>query len=60
MITLSGPVDAAGSLQLSGRDYRVDILVGSAEALDNQLRQALSLVASPEGERYRVNLEGQL
>jgi general secretion pathway protein N len=60
VVTLSGPVDATGSLQLSGGDYRVDILVGSAESLDNQLRQALSLVASPEGERYRVNLEGQL
>jgi hypothetical protein len=60
VITLSGPVDAAGSLQLSGRDYSVDIVVGDAESLDNQLRQALSLVASPEGGRYRVKLEGQL
>ena len=60
VITLAGPVEAAGSLVLSGADYSIDILVGSEQPLDNQLRQALSLVAVPEGERYRVKLQGQL
>jgi hypothetical protein len=60
VITLAGPVEAAGTLSLSGQDYRVDILVGSEQALDRQLQQALSLVAIPEGERYRLTLEGRL
>lgn len=60
VITLSGPVEAAGSVQLAGADYRIDVLLGSEEPLDDQLRQALSLFASPEGEGYRVNLQGQL
>jgi hypothetical protein len=60
VITLAGPVNATGSVELSGVDYVVDILLGSEGSLDNQLRQALSLIAAPEGERYRVNLQGQL
>jgi len=60
IITLSGPVEATGSLQLSGKDYRVEVLVGSDEPLDGQLRQALSLIAVPEGDGYRVDLQGQL
>jgi hypothetical protein len=60
VITLSGPVEAAGSVQLSGLDYRLDILLGGGEPLDSQLRQALSLVAVQEGERFRVSLQGQL
>ena len=60
VMTLAGPVEAVGSLSLSDRDYRVDIVVGSEQALDNQLQQALSLVATPEDERYRLTLEGRL
>ena len=60
IITLSGPVQATGSLRLSGNDYRVEVLVGSDEPMDVQLRQALSLIAVPEEDRYRVDLQGQL
>ena len=60
VLTLSGPVTAVGSVQLSGRDYGVEILLSSEEPLENQLRQALSLIAEPDGEKYRVSLRGQL
>ncbi|NCF20502.1 MAG: type II secretion system protein GspN [Haliea sp.] len=57
--TLSGPVQASGSAQLEGRLYRVDILVGTDGAMEPQLQQALSLVASPEGDTFRLALNGE-
>lgn len=59
VLTLSGPLEATGVMQLQGREYQVDILLNSAVAMDAQLQQALSLVAAPESGAYRVKLNGQ-
>jgi hypothetical protein len=59
VLTLSGPVEAEGGLELLGRDYSVDILVGSQGSLDSQVERALSLIATPEERRYRIVLEGE-
>ena len=53
VLTLSGPVEAEGGLELLGRDYSVDILVGSQGSLDSQVERALSLIATPEERRYQ-------
>lgn len=60
VITLGGDLEASGQVSLSGRDYRVDILIGGPGLSDPQLQQALQLVAIPEADRFRVRLEGSL
>lgn len=59
VLTLAGPVTARGPLQLQGRTYSVDILVGSEAGLDERLQQALSLVARPVDQGYRLKLDGE-
>jgi general secretion pathway protein N len=59
VITVAGQVEASGTVELQSRDYRVDILVSSQVAMDAQLEQALSLIAAPEPEGYRVVLNGE-
>jgi general secretion pathway protein N len=56
--TLSGPLEADGNLQVAGRNYTLDLMLSSPETLDPQLQQALSLMATPESEGYRLNLQG--
>ena len=58
VLTLSGPVSASGRLQLQDDNYLIDILVSNALRLDPQVEQALSLMASPEPEGFRLKLEG--
>lgn len=58
ILTLSGPVQANGTVRLEGRSYQVDVLVAGEAGLDPQLEQALSLVATPGPEGFRVELEG--
>jgi general secretion pathway protein N len=58
VITLSGALEASGSVELQDRHYAVDILVGGEESLDPQLQQMLPLIAAPEGEAYRISVEG--
>ena len=60
VITLSGPVEASGTVQLEGRNYDVDISVGGRNGLDQRLQQALSLIARPAGQAYRIKLDGDL
>ncbi|MCB1677117.1 MAG: type II secretion system protein N [Halioglobus sp.] len=60
VLTVSGPVQASGTVQLRDRAYTVDILVGAGQTLDPQLQQALSLLAAPQGDAYRLRLDGQL
>jgi general secretion pathway protein N len=60
VLTLSGPVQAEGEVRLQGRDYSVNILVGSEAYPVEQLEQALSLIATPEPGGYRVRLEASL
>jgi hypothetical protein len=59
VLTLSGQVNASGSVALTGRRYTVDVLMGSADGLDEQVQRALSLIATPEGDSYRASLEGE-
>lgn len=59
VVTVDGPLEARGQVEVNGRQYRVDIVVSSEEAMDNQLSQALMLMAAPEGDGYRLKLEGE-
>lgn len=58
VVTLTGPLQATGFAELEGRQYTVDVLMGSEEGLDPQLQQMLSLIAAPEGADYRVGVDG--
>jgi general secretion pathway protein N len=60
IVTLSGPMQATGSLQLHQRHYEVDVLLSSEVALDAQVQQMLSLIAQPEGVGFRLKLAGDL
>lgn len=60
VLTLSGPVSAEGGLHLQGRSYEVDLSIAGEGGLDERLQQALSLVAQPAGDGYRLQLEGEL
>lgn len=58
VLTLSGPVEASGAVQLQDRAYAIDISVAGQGAQDPRLQQALSLVASPQGQGYHIKLDG--
>ena len=58
VITLSGPLQANGSVQLQQRHYVVDILLGSEASMDAQLQQMLSLIAVAENAGYRISVQG--
>ncbi|MDX1732822.1 MAG: type II secretion system protein N [Halioglobus sp.] len=59
VITLAGPLQADGAVELQGRRYRIDLLLDSEYAMDDQLRQALSLMARPQGDAYRIELDAE-
>jgi hypothetical protein len=44
---------------LEDRSYDVDITVRSEGGLDERLQQALSLVARPVEQGYRIKLDGE-
>lgn len=56
--TLSGPVQAEGTVQLRERHYEVDILLGGEQPLDLQLSRMLSLIAVPEEAAFRIGMKG--
>lgn len=58
VITLAGPLQADGTVQLRERHYEVDILIGSAQPLDAQLRNMLSMIAVPEDAAFRIGMKG--
>lgn len=61
VLTLAGPVQAAGSASLAGRDYSVDVRIRAQQgALDPALQRGLSLMARPDGEGYHLQLSGAL
>jgi len=60
VVTLAGPLRASGSAQLEDRRYAVDVLLESDTPLDEQLQQALSLIARPVTGGYRLRLDGEL
>ncbi len=58
VITLEGDVHAEGSIQLLERNYDIDIRLDGPGLDDPQLRQALQLLAAPQGDGFRVKLAG--
>ncbi|MEM1141021.1 MAG: type II secretion system protein N [Pseudomonadota bacterium] len=61
VLTLSGPVNVSGEAQLLDGRYDIDLLIrGDQGPLAADLAQALSLLAIPEGDGYRLKLEGEL
>jgi general secretion pathway protein N len=58
--TLSGPVRAQGAVNLRGRAYVLDVTIDAGAGLDRELEQALSLVAVPTKNGYRLRLDGAL
>ncbi|CAA0109414.1 Uncharacterised protein [Halioglobus japonicus] len=60
ILTLSGPLEASGTLQLQQRHYEVDVQLHSDTALDAQVKQMLSLIAQPDGADFRLTLAGDV
>jgi hypothetical protein len=59
--TLSGIVSAEGTLALDQQRYEVDLEVeATSGTLDAELAQALSLIASPSENGYRLRLDGEM
>ncbi len=58
--TLGGSLRAEGRVELLDRAYDVDVQLSGEGLADPQLRQALQLVAAPEGDGFRVSLQGSL
>jgi hypothetical protein len=58
VITLSGPLQANGDIQLQQRHYAVDIVLSPEQSLDEQLQQMLSLIAVPQGSGFHLSLTG--
>jgi hypothetical protein len=59
--TLSGPVSTEGRLSIVKQRYDVDLLIdGTGVAGDPELAQALSLIASPAENGYRLRLDGAI
>lgn len=58
VLTLSGPLQANGLVELDARHYELDILLAGEDSLDNQLQNMLTLIAVPEGEDFRITLGG--
>lgn len=60
VLTLAGPLEAAGTLALAGRRYRIDLTLTSERPLPPPLAEALSLLATPTDGGFRLVLDGQL
>ena len=58
--TLSGPVQAVGTVLLFGNRYAIDARIGPASTMDSELRHALSLIAVAEENGYLLRLDGAL
>lgn len=58
--TLAGNLRAEGRVTLTGSEYDVDVLLAGEGLGDPQLRQALQLLAAPEGEGFRLSMQGSL
>jgi general secretion pathway protein N len=60
VISLAGDLQANGPIILDQENYSVDVQLSGSGLDDPQLRQALQLLAIPEGDTYRVRLKGSL
>lgn len=58
VVTLTGDLQASGSVTFSGGEYAIDIALSGQGLDDPQLQQALQLVAAPEGDSFRVKMQG--
>jgi hypothetical protein len=57
VITLQGPLLAEGDVKLQGREYSIDLRLSGDGQLDPALKQALNLMAVPQGDGYVITLE---
>jgi hypothetical protein len=60
IVTLRGPVNASGTVELANNNYALDVLLSADAGLDPQLQQAMSLIAQPVGKNFRIDLNGRL
>jgi len=60
VLTLAGPLEAAGTLALAERRYRIDLTLTSDRPLPGPLADALSLFATPADRGFRLVLDGEL
>jgi hypothetical protein len=60
LLTLAGPVQAQGQLQLRDSHYSIALQIESETPWDPALQEALALLAQPVGAAYQLQLEGQL
>lgn len=60
VVTINGPVEASGNVTLTDENYDLDVLLSRDGGLSAPLKQALSLIAQPVAEGYRIVLKGQL
>ena len=59
VLTLDGPLEATGNLRLEERRYELDVLISSEETMERKLARMLELVAAPEGDGFRISLDGE-
>lgn len=60
VVTLAGPLQAKGRVELIARDYAVDIELHHEQGFEAQLANMLALMAEPVGDGYRVRMNGAL
>jgi hypothetical protein len=60
IVSIAGPVEAVGTVSLTGPVYELDVRVSAGAAMQESLQQALSLVASPDEGGYRMALQGNI
>lgn len=60
VMTLEGPVLAAGELQWQGAGYSIALRIDSEGAWDPLVQESLALLASPDGDGYQLQLSGEL
>jgi len=58
IVTLAGSLEASGGVVLDNRRYSVNILMRSEDELESQMQEMLGLIATPEGEEYRISVDG--
>ena len=60
VVTLAGPMRAEGEASLDQRRYDINVVITSDDVIAGPIQHALSLMAAPEGNGYRLSLEGDL
>jgi len=58
VITLAGPIEINGPVQLRGRRYEVDLQLQAGQTMPRELSRALQLVANPVAGGFRLKLGG--